>query len=173
MELVGPGRVCQAYVPVDEKRPLLPTACGFNQSHIDGGMILDGQGTDLASLDKTKYTFTDESGGTYYCGETAVTTEWIRVGIDGLMWMGSCPGSHPTAARSIWTTIGSLALNDVPGLPGGVIGRDSNASPDWNTIGSTAFYNMQVGSLTRTEPWWLTKGCFMPRMSLDSLFNTT
>ncbi len=175
VELIGPDRTCRAYIPSEDKRLTMPSVVGFNQSHINAAVGV-AQGTDSADVDKTKFTFFnvsgDDSGSTYYMGETAVTNEWIRVGIDGLMYMGSCPGSHPSVAMSTWTSLGSLMLSAVPGLPGGVHSPNSNQTPVGNFIGGAPFWNVDETTSTRSEPWWLTKAMFMPRHSINGNFNT-
>lgn len=158
VELVGPGRVCQAIVAAEESRTEFPVVCGFNQSHINAPTLLVGGNVPEALP------------GGYWMGETAVSGEWIRVGIDGLVYAGCCPGSHPSESLSAWTNLGPVILNSVPGLPSGVVSALDVTSPFGHIVGATTQWCTRPDGGTRTEPWWLTKIAFIPRASRASYY---
>jgi hypothetical protein len=165
VELVGPGRVVQAIIPAEVSRTEFPVVCGFNQSGINNPPELIGGQEPVEPL-------VNASGETYWMGETAISDTWIAVGIDGFVYMGSCPGSHPSEALSAWSNQGAVIMNSVPGLPAGVLRSNDITDPFGHIVGGTVAYNLKADSLARTEPWWLTRVSFMPRASRGTYFET-
>jgi len=164
VELVGPGRTVQAIVPDEESRTELPVLCGFNQSGIDHGpLLLAGQ---------TPEPLSNASGETFWMGETSPTDSWIAVGVDGLVWAGSSPGSHPSEGLSQWSNNRPLILSSVPGLPAGVLDGNDISDPFGHIVAGSAVWNVLEAGTTRTEPWWITKVAFMPRASRGGYFST-
>lgn len=174
VELTGPGRTCQVYDSTGtqtDKRHMAPVVVGFNQSHINSQLRPDYDDESVPGDWIYFNTSGDDSGATYFMGETAVSGEWIRVAIDGLMYMASAPGSAITLGLSTWTdgpgTVG-MSLE----FPGTVNDSNDSEAPFNLFIGVQPFWNLREGSLTRTEPWWLTKIAFCPRYSRKNQFNT-
>ena len=130
----------------------------------------DSTQTDL--VDPSTYTFYntsgDDSGTTYFMGETAQSGEWIRVGIDGIMYMASAPGSHPSSALSSWTNLGAVSEDTV--FDGAIISMNSGLAPWNNMIGAAIhFSDKQFGA--PTETWWLHRVAFSPKRAQNSIFN--
>lgn len=172
LELTGPGRVCQIFDSsgaATDKRHMVPVVVGFNQSHINSPL---DPGSDESVPGDWIY-FNDsgeDSGSTYFMGETAVSGEWIRVAIDGIMYMASAPGSAITQNLDTWTN-GPGAVCTSLVFPGTIHDVNDSESPFNNWVGHMCFYNMREGSLTRTEPWWLNKCAFAPRFSKKNVFS--
>jgi hypothetical protein len=173
VELTGPGRTCQIYDSSGtqtDKRHMVPVVVGFNQSHINS--VIDPGDDESVPGDWIYFnTSGDDSGATYFMGETAQSGEWIRVAIDGLMYMANAPGSAITEAMNVWTN-GPAVVGMGLAFPGVVAAPLDSEAPHNNFIGAQPFYNMREGSLTRTEPWWLTKIAFCPRFARKNQFNT-
>jgi len=163
VELVGPGRTVQAIEMNEAGRNELPQLCGFNQSGINAPNELVGGQEPVEAL-------VNESGETYWMGETAATDSWIAVGTDGIMYMGSPSGSHPTQAMADWANGNSLILHAVEGLPAGVVSSNDITDPFAHIVGTVAIWNIKADSTARTEPWWLTKSVFLPRASKGNYY---
>ena len=169
VELVGPGRVVQVREAAEANRLMTPMTCGFNQSHINSPLQYRA---DLPELfDPEQYTYSnfsgDDSGATYFYGETAQSGEWIRVGIDGIMYMASATGSHPSESLSSWTNGGAVCEDTI--FPGCIISINSTLSPYNNCIGSTP---ARSGKETDqpTETWWLNRVAFCPKRAQNGAF---
>lgn len=172
MELTGPGRTCQIFDSSGtqtDKRHMVPVVVGFNQSHINKPQAA---GTDQTVPGDWIF-FNDsgeDSGATYFMGETAVSGEWIRVAIDGLMYMATAPGSAITEVLEAWTD-GPGAVCTSLVFPGTIHDVNDSETPFNNWVGNQPFWNVREGSLTRSEPWWLVKCAFAPRFSRRLIFN--
>lgn len=175
LQLVGPDRrVRVARTASESTRNSVPTICGFNQSGINAPLPMTDSGEDAWDTAALGITFVnlsgDDSGATYFMGETAQSGDWIRMGIDGMLFMASAPGSHPSDLRSHWNTQGAVSPDSV--FNGTVININSTQLPWNNMIGATIYYNEDTTTGTRSEPWWLTKCAFAPRMARNNYFNT-
>ena len=133
VELVGPDRTVQVRKALEANRLMVPVTCGFNQSHINAPRQYDANFPEL--YDPDQQVFQNESGATYYVGETAQSGEWVRVAIDGIMYMGMAAGSHPTQALMSWTNAGGVAEDTI--FDGGIVSIFSPQTPRNNMIGST------------------------------------
>ena len=176
VELIGPDRFCRAYTTSNNDRHVVRPPAGFNQSHIDHPAIPTFDAVEEASTSNGDWTFFvqsgENSGATYYMGETAVTNEWVRVGVDGLVYAGCAAASLPTEALSLWTTSRPVTISLHPDLPAGIMNAASPANPFGNYVGAAAYWNVRAGNLTRSEPWWVSKIAFMPRANINDAFNS-
>jgi len=175
LEICGPDRRVQVNRSASESNRLqVPTCVGFNQSHINAPITnnLDGETShDAAEMGYAFYCTSGEcSGQTYWGGETAQSGEWIRMGIDGLVYAASATGSHPSANLATWTSTGGVCMDTI--FDGCVQDINGMEFPWNNMIGATTMWNVRSGSAQRTEPWWLTKIAFCPRMARNGYFET-
>ena len=171
VEACGPDRRVQVNRTAgDANIGEVPTVCGFNQSGINAPPYMEPGTTDI-DPDKSTFwnTSGDDSGSTYFMGETTPSGSWLRMGIDGIMFMAMAPSSHPTAALVQWTSLGLVSMDTT--FDGTVVSTTSGLTPLNNSVGGAIFYMGGTDSGARTEPWWLTKVAFAPRMAADNYFN--
>ncbi|MEE8522189.1 MAG: hypothetical protein V3S83_12585 [Gemmatimonadota bacterium] len=128
----------------------LPVVLGFNQSGINTPVgVNDGAGLG---------------------GDTAVTDEWIRVGVDGLIYGAMVNAlSSASSALADFTNSHWVFLRDIIGEEPSLVGVTGEPRI-FNSIGMSTQWGTDGGSGAPTEPVHILKFQFSPRWSKQNDF---
>lgn len=135
----------------------MPRTLGMNQSGIDNPIEANDPRV-------------DDSGATFWGGDTAASGSWIRVGVDGLLYGAlESQSSHPTEVWFSGTQGEFVFLSDTTDRDSTLL-VGAGEPLAFNVLGMTTEWFGDAAANAPTEPTQIKKFIFSPRVARQSYF---